>query len=185
MTTSSGSQDESATAPAAERAPDRLPEHTPRIDLGALDPGVHRAMNQLDRAVHKVVDPVLHELVKIRASQINHCAFCIDMHTKDALAAGETVERIVQLSAWRESRHFYSAKEVAALDLTEAITVPTDGFVPDDVVERAAKEFEPAELTGVIAAINLINVWNRLALTARMVPGHYEPGMFPFPVSGD
>ncbi|MYQ45289.1 carboxymuconolactone decarboxylase family protein, partial [Streptomyces sp. SID4985] len=113
------------------------------------------------------------------------CAFCLDMHTKDALAAGETVERIVQLSAWDESRHFYTEKEAAALELTEAVTVLTGGtsrtesgggFVPDEVYERAAKQFEEAELAQLIAAINVINAWNRFAVTTRMVPGHYTPG---------
>ncbi|HEX4226190.1 MAG TPA: carboxymuconolactone decarboxylase family protein, partial [Pseudonocardiaceae bacterium] len=110
-------------------------------------------------ASRKGVDPVLGELVKIRASQLNHCAYCLDMHTKDALAAGESVERIVQLSAWDESRHFYSPKEIAALKLTEAITVLTDGFVPDEVYARAAKEFDEAELARLIIAITTINAW--------------------------
>ncbi|GAA3492574.1 carboxymuconolactone decarboxylase family protein [Streptomyces cremeus] len=133
-------------------------------------------MRQLDKAAGKHLDPVLAELVKIRASQLNHCAFCLDMHTKDALAAGERVERIVQLSAWEESRHFYTAKEIAAIELTEAITVLTDGFVPDEVYERAAKHFDEVELAHLIAAVNTINAWNRFAVSTRMVPGHYEPG---------
>lgn len=83
--------------------------------------------------------------MKIRASQLNHCAFCLDMHTKDALAAGESVQRIVQLSAWEESQHFYTPKEIAAIELTEAVTVLTDGFVPDEVWEKAAKHFDETE----------------------------------------
>jgi alkylhydroperoxidase family enzyme len=98
------------------------------------------------------------------------------MHTKDALAAGESVERIIQLSAWEESPHFYTERELAALELTEAVTVLTDGFVPDDVYERAAKLFEEAELTQLIAAITVINAWNRFGVTCRMTPGHYTPG---------
>lgn len=133
-------------------------------------------MIRLERETRKGVDPVIGELVKIRASQINHCAFCLDMHTKDALAAGESVQRIVQLSAWEESRHFYSPKEIAALELTEAVTVLTDGFVPDEVFERARKHFDDAELAGLIAAIAMINTWNRLSVTVRNPPGHYEPG---------
>ncbi len=97
------------------------------------------------------------ELVKIRASQINHCAFCLDMHTKDALAAGESLERIVQLSAWEESQHFYTPKEIAAIELTEAVTVLTDGFVPDEVYARAAKHFGEEELAHLIGAIITIN----------------------------
>lgn len=154
---------------------ERLPEHTPRLAFGTLLPDVYRKMAQLDAAAAEGVDPTLLELVKIRASQLNHCAFCIDMHSKDALANGESTDRVVQLSAWRESRHFYTAREVAALELTEAITVITDGFVPDDVYERAAKEFDEKELAHLIAAITVINSWNRIAVSTRMVPGHYTP----------
>lgn len=132
-------------------------------------------MVRLEAASRKGLDPILAELVKIRSSQLNHCAFCLDMHTKDALAAGESIERIVQLSAWEESRHFYTEKEIAAIELTEAVTVLTDGFVPDDVYERAAKHFDEAELAQLIAAITVINAWNRFAVSTRMVPGHYSP----------
>ena len=155
---------------------ERLPESAPRIDLAKLAPDFYKAMIRLDTAAGRGVDPTLLELVKIRASQINHCAYCIDMHTKDALANGESVERIVQLSAWGESQHFYTAKEVAALELTEAITVLTDGFVPDEVYARAAKQFDETELAHLIAAITVINAWNRVSVTARNAPGHYTPG---------
>ncbi|MEU6479535.1 carboxymuconolactone decarboxylase family protein [Streptomyces sp. NPDC047017] len=139
-------------------------------------PEVYKAMIRLDTAARQGLDPRLCELVKIRASQLNHCAFCLDMHTKDALAAGESVERIVQLSAWEESRHFYTEQELAAIELTEAVTVLTDGFVPDAVYERAAQHFEEAELAQLIAAIAVINAWNRFGVTTRMTPGHYQPG---------
>ncbi|MFE7620396.1 carboxymuconolactone decarboxylase family protein [Streptomyces sp. NPDC057496] len=154
------------------------PEHTPRMKQpwAELAPDVYRAMVRLDGAARKGVDPVLAELVKIRASQLNHCAFCLDMHTKDALAAGESVERIVQLGAWEESRHFYTPKEIAAIELTEAVTVLTDGFVPDEVWEKASEHFDETELSHLIAAIVAINAWNRFAVTTRMVPGHYKPG---------
>ncbi|MDG4862302.1 carboxymuconolactone decarboxylase family protein [Streptomyces sp. T-3] len=151
------------------------PEHTPRLNWAKLAPDVYKAMIKLDAAARQGLEPKLFELVKIRASQVNHCAFCIDMHTKDALAAGETVERIVQLSAWEESRHFYTAKEAAALELTEAVTVLTDGFVPDEVYARAAEQFEEAELAQLIAAIATINAWNRFGVSTRMVAGHYTP----------
>lgn len=154
---------------------DRVPEHEPRMEWTKLAPDVAKAMYAFEKAVRQGTDPVLYELVKIRASQLNHCAFCLDMHTKEALAAGETVERIVQLSAWRESRHFYSPKEVAAIELTEAVTVLTDGFVPDEVYGRAAAHFDETELAHLIAAITVINSWNRFAVTTRMVPGHYTP----------
>ncbi|MEU2282268.1 carboxymuconolactone decarboxylase family protein [Streptomyces sp. NPDC013178] len=164
------------------------PEHTPRLAWAELAPEVFKAMLRLDAAARKGLDPKLLELVKIRASQINRCALCVDMHSKDALAAGESVERIIQLSAWEESEHFYTEKELAALALTEAVTVLTGGtsqafgtgggFVPDAVYERAAKHFEEAELAQLIAAITVINAWNRFGVTCRLVPGHYEVGQY-------
>ncbi|MFE2374760.1 carboxymuconolactone decarboxylase family protein [Streptomyces sp. NPDC059398] len=166
----------STTDSASAAAPEYLPEHTPRLDMAKLAPEVYKAMVTLDAAARRGVDPTLLELVKIRASQINHCAFCLDMHTKDALAAGESVERIVQLSGWEESKHFYTAKEIAAIELTEAITVLTDGFVPDEVYAHAAEHFDEGELAQLIAAITVINAWNRFAVSTRMVPGHYTPG---------
>jgi AhpD family alkylhydroperoxidase len=150
-------------------------ETTPRLEWAKLVPDVYKAMIRLDTAARQGLDLKLYELVKIRASQINHCALCIDMHSKDALAAGESVERIIQLSAWDESRHFYTEKELAALELTEAVTVLTDGFVPDEVYEKAAEHFEEAELAQLIAAITVINAWNRFGVTCRMTPGHYQP----------
>ncbi|MEU5343405.1 MULTISPECIES: carboxymuconolactone decarboxylase family protein [unclassified Streptomyces] len=153
-------------------------EHAPRLQWTEFAPEVYKAMVRLDAAARKGVDPVLLELVKIRASQLNHCAFCLDMHTKDAFAAGESVERIVQLSAWEESRHFYTEKELAALALTEAVTVLTDGFVPDEVYEAAARQFDEAELTQLIAAITVINAWNRFGVTCRLVAGHYTAGQY-------
>ncbi|MFC3578372.1 carboxymuconolactone decarboxylase family protein [Streptomyces yaanensis] len=154
------------------------PEEPPRLQWAEHAPEVFKALVRVEAATRKGVDPKLYELVKIRASQLNHCAFCLDMHTKDALAAGESVERIIQLSAWEESRHFYTEKELAALALTEAVTVLTDGFVPDEVYEKAAKHFEEAELAHLIAAIALINTWNRFGVTTRMTPGHYQPGQY-------
>ncbi|MFF3017176.1 carboxymuconolactone decarboxylase family protein [Streptomyces sp. NPDC057939] len=153
-------------------------EHAPRMQMAKLAPEVYKAVLGLEIAARKGLDPSLVELVKIRASQINHCAFCLDMHTKDALAAGESVERVVQLAAWEESRHFYTEKELAAIELTEAVTVLTDGFVPDEVYARAAAQFEEAELAQLIAVIATINVWNRIGVTTRSTPGHYTPGQY-------
>ncbi|MFD8975040.1 carboxymuconolactone decarboxylase family protein [Streptomyces sp. NPDC059593] len=150
-------------------------EHAPRLAMSERVPEFYRAMLRLEAAAAKDVDPTLYHLIKIRASQVNHCAFCIDMHTKDALAEGETVERIVQLSAWEESRHFYTERELAALALTESVTVLTDGFVPDEVYAQAAAHFDETELARVIAAIVTINAWNRIGVTTRMPPGHYTP----------
>nr|WP_161563147.1 carboxymuconolactone decarboxylase family protein [Streptomyces antimycoticus] len=151
----------------------RLPEHAPRLDWAKLAPDAFKAMIRLDAAARQGVEPALLDLVKIRASQINRCAFCLDMHSKDALAAGEAAERIIQLDAWRESRHFYTAREIAAIELTEAITVLTDGFVPDEVYAKAAKEFDENELAHLIVAITTINAWNRFGVSTRLVPGHY------------
>ncbi|MFJ1566837.1 carboxymuconolactone decarboxylase family protein [Streptomyces erythrochromogenes] len=154
------------------------PEHTPRLNMAKLAPEAYKAVLALEIASKKGLEPSLVELVKIRASQINHCAFCLDMHTKDAIAAGESVERIVQLGAWEESRHFYTEKELAAIELTEAVTVLTDGLVPDEVYAKAAAHFEERELAQLITVIATINVWNRFGVTTRMVPGHYRPGMY-------
>ncbi|MFF4317281.1 carboxymuconolactone decarboxylase family protein [Streptomyces sp. NPDC001568] len=161
------------TAPTAPAA-----EHAPRMQMAKLAPEFYKAVISLEIAAKKGLDPALVELVKIRASQVNHCAFCLDMHTKDALAAGESVERVVQLSAWEESRHFYTERELAAIELTEAVTVLTDGFVPDEVYARAAAQFEEAELAQLIAVIATINVWNRIGVTTRSTPGHYTPGQY-------
>ncbi|GGR38148.1 carboxymuconolactone decarboxylase family protein [Streptomyces roseolus] len=150
-------------------------EHTPRMPFAERVPDFYRAMLRLEQEAAKGVDPTLYHLIKIRASQLNHCAFCLDMHTKDALAEGESVERVVQLSAWQESQHFYTERELAAIALTEAVTVLTDGFVPDEVYAAAAEHFDEEELAKVIAAIVVINSWNRIAVTTRMVPGHYTP----------
>jgi AhpD family alkylhydroperoxidase len=153
----------------------RLPEHTQRLDWMAAAPNVFKAMLRLDTATGQGVEATTLHLVKIRSSQVNHCAYCIDMHTKDALASGESVDRIIQLDGWRESKHFYTAKEIAAIELTEAVTVLTDGFVSDDVYTRAAAQFTETELAHLIGAIIMINAWNRFGVSTRMVPGHYTP----------
>ncbi|MEU2624973.1 carboxymuconolactone decarboxylase family protein [Streptomyces sp. NPDC007157] len=154
---------------------DRLPEHSPRLDWIKLAPDVYKAMIRLDTAASRGVEETLLNLVKIRASQINHCAFCLDMHSKDALAAGESAERIIQLAAWRESRHYYTAREIAAIELTEAVTVLGDGYVPDEIYSKAAAVFEETELAHLIAAITTINAFNRFGVSTRMIPGHYSP----------
>ena len=151
-------------------------EHAPRTDWIKQAPEVFKAMVRLDTAAKQGLDSTLLDLVKIRASQLNHCAFCLDMHSKDALAAGESVERIIQLGAWTESKHFYTAREIAAIELTDAVTVLTDGFVPDEVYARAATHFDDGELMHLIAAIVAINAFNRFGVATRMVPGHYTPG---------
>ena len=159
----------------AQYAAHRLAEHTQRLDWMKLAPDVFKAMARLDTATGHGVEARVLNLVKIRSSQINHCAYCIDMHTKDALAAGESVDRIVQLDGWRESRHFYTAREIAAVELTEAITLLSRAGVPDELYARAANEFSETELVYLIGAITMINAWNRFAVSTRMVPGHYAP----------
>ncbi|MCQ8829318.1 carboxymuconolactone decarboxylase family protein [Streptomyces malaysiensis] len=149
--------------------------HVPRMQFAKAAPEVYKAMVALDAAARKDVDPKLAELVKTRASQLNHCAFCIDMHTKDARAAGESEDRLYLLNAWEEAVDLYTEKEQAALALTEAVTVLTDGFVPDEVYERAAKHFEERELAQLIALILTINAWNRIGVTTRLAPGAYKP----------
>lgn len=116
------------------------------------------------------LEPSLQELVKIRASQINGCAYCLHMHGRDARAAGETEERIWLLDAWREAP-VYTARERAALAWTEAVTLITQGHVPDAVYDEARRHFSEEELTKLTIAIGVINTWNRLAISARTVPG--------------
>src|SRR5690349_24266983 len=132
------------------------------------------AMLRLERSIE--LEEHLHHLLSLRASQINGCAFCIDMHWKDARAAGESEERLYSLAAWRESP-LYEERERAALDLCEAMTLVADGHVPDEVWHRAAAAFGEDELAQLVFAIAAINTWNRLMITSRVEPGHYEPGM--------
>jgi AhpD family alkylhydroperoxidase len=146
-----------------------------RMDLATVTPAVYKAMLRLNaEAHHGGLDPLLVELVKTRASQINGCAYCIDMHTKDARAAGESEERLYLLNAWRESP-LYSARERAALALTEVVTRLGEAGVPNDVYEEARAHFSEQELAGVIWTIIVINAWNRVAITTRLEPGHYVP----------
>lgn len=133
-------------------------------------PDVHRAMLAFSQVSSEGLDPVVAELVKIRASQINRCAFCLDMHIADARKAGETDQRIFLLSAWEEVEGVYTDKERAALALTEAVTLLTDGFVPDEVYERAAAHFDEKELARLVSAIVAINAWNRFNVTFRTPP---------------
>ncbi|MFI7384562.1 carboxymuconolactone decarboxylase family protein [Streptomyces sp. NPDC049813] len=138
-----------------------------------LDAGVRDAMVAFGAAAKKGLgDPVLAELVMIRASQINECAFCLDMHVEIAVEKnGESAKRIALLNSWSEAGDLYSERERAALALTEAITVLTDGFVPDETYARAAEHFSETELAHLIAAIAAINSWNRLMVSRRIEPG--------------
>jgi AhpD family alkylhydroperoxidase len=150
-------------------------EQEGRVSLSGASPEIYKAMLQLNSAVERTpLERSLKELVKIRASQINGCAYCLDMHTLDARAAGEAEQRIYTLPAWRETS-FFTARERAALALTEAVTLVHDGHVPDEVYEQAAAEFSADELAQLVWAIVVINAWNRIAITSRMQPGHYTP----------
>jgi AhpD family alkylhydroperoxidase len=146
-----------------------------RLDYGKASPEATRALYALEMFVKgSGLDHSLLELIKLRASQINGCAFCVDMHWKDARAAGETEERLYMLSAWEEAT-VYSDKERTALALTEAVTLVSQTHVPDAVYEEAKKHFSDKELTNLIVAISTINAWNRLSITFRAEPGKYQP----------
>ena len=130
-------------------------------------------------AVQQYVDSTslgskLLHLVKMRASQINGCAYCIDMHTKDARAEGETEQRLYGLDAWRETP-YYDERERAALEWTEAVTNVKEGHVPDEVYESVRKQFSESELADLTLAVATINSWNRLSIALRAVPGSYKP----------
>ncbi|MEU9911840.1 carboxymuconolactone decarboxylase family protein [Streptomyces sp. NPDC051001] len=141
-----------------------------------LDPGVGQAMSALSAAAKKGLgDPALAELVVIRASQVNHCAFCLDMHLRIAREHGVSERKLDLLAAWEEAGDVYDERERAALALTEAVTVLTDGFVPDEVYERAAKHFDDSGLAHLMGLIVAINNWNRVMVSRRIPPGGHTP----------
>jgi len=139
------------------------------MELGRVRPKWYRAMAELDRAASEGMDPALAELVKIRVSQINGCAYCLDMHTRTARDQGEQERRIYALPAWRETP-FFTARERAALALTEAVTLVTDGHVPDDVYDEAALSLDEEELAQVLAMAITYNAWTRIGVSTRMSP---------------
>ena len=151
-----------------------------RIDFDTHAAGFYRAMAHLDQAATKEldnagIDVLLRELIRIRASQLNGCAFCIDMHTKDARAAGETEQRIYALPAWRETP-FFTDRERAALALAESVTLMPQTHVPDADFAQAAEHFSQAELGALISLIVTINAWNGIGVTTRAwLPGSYQP----------
>ncbi len=142
-----------------------------RIQLAEQAPKPFTAMYRLEASIE--LDSVVEELVKVRASQLNGCAFCIDMHWKDARAGGEREERLYLLDAWRESA-LYDERERVALELCEAMTLIAGGHVPDPVWEAAAAAFDAEELAQLVFAITAINAWNRLMIASRAEPGHYR-----------
>jgi AhpD family alkylhydroperoxidase len=156
------------------------PQIAVRLDFEHHAAGFYRAVAHLDQAATKEldkaeIDPKLRELVRIRASQINGCAYCIDMHTKDARAVGETEQRIYALPAWRETP-FFTRRERAALAFTESVTLLADGHVPDEAYDAVAAEFSPDEVAALVSLIVTINAWNAIGVSTRAwAPGSYQP----------
>jgi len=149
-----------------------------RFNYVKAAPGLFRAMLGLGNYLRDCgLEESLLLFVDLRASQINGCAYCIDMHWKDLRALGESEQRLYALDAWRESP-FYTDRERAALEWTEALTFITDGHVPDEVYERVRQHFNEKELSDLTLAVVTINGWNRLNISARTVPGDYRPGQF-------
>ncbi|HYP25981.1 MAG TPA: carboxymuconolactone decarboxylase family protein [Blastocatellia bacterium] len=147
----------------------------PRLNYDKVAPGALRAMYSLQKYVDECgLEHSLLALVKVRASQINGCAYCLDMHTKDARADDETEQRLYTLSAWRETP-FFTERERAALAWTEAVTLIADGHAPDEVFEQVRQHFSDEELINLTAAVVAINSWNRLSISFRAVPGTYQP----------
>jgi AhpD family alkylhydroperoxidase len=147
----------------------------PRMDYQSASPKAIQAMLGLEKHLHGCsLEANLIHLVKLRVSQMNGCAYCIDMHWKDLRAAGEGEQRLYGLDAWREAP-YYSARERAALAWAEALTRVTDGHVPDALFEEARKEFKETELADLALAVVTINAWNRLAIAFRSPAGAYQP----------
>ena len=151
-----------------------------RLDFEAHAAGFARAVAHLDRAATKEldqagIDPLLRELIRIRASQLNGCAYCIDMHTKDARAAGETEQRLYAIAAWRETP-FFTDRERAALAFTEDVTLLAGEHVPTAAYDAVAAQFQPGEVAALLSLIVAINAWNTIGVTTRCwLPGSYEP----------
>jgi len=147
----------------------------PRFNYVKSAPGVYKAMLGLEEYLHdcELEEPLIH-LIKLRASQINGCAYCLDMHWKDLREIGDNEQRLYSLDAWRECP-FYTERERAALEWTEAVTLVTNGHVPDAVYERVRTLFNEKELSDLTLAVVTINAWNRLSIAARTLPGTYQP----------
>lgn len=147
-----------------------------RMEWSSIAPEAYKAQSAVEQYARNCgLEKTLLHLLKLRVSQINRCAFCIDMHWKDLRAAGETEQRLYGLNAWRESP-YYSDRERAALEWAEAVTLLTEESVPDTVYETARAQFSERELVDLTMAIVAINGWNRLCVSFRTVPGRYTPG---------
>ena len=146
-----------------------------RYSVAEVAPDLYKAQIHMENTIRRSgIDSILYELIKIRASQLNGCAYCLDMHTQDAKVLGETDQRLHLLAAWREAP-FYSERERAALALTEAVTLIAAHHVPDDVYAEASRVFTPTEIGAVIMAIVVINGWNRIAIASGSQAGTYSP----------
>ena len=151
-----------------------------RLDFEEHAPAVYKALARLDHAAKEELDRVgfdtrLRELVRVRASQLNGCAYCIDMHTKDARAAGETEQRVYALTAWRDTP-FFTERERAALAFTEAVTLMNVDHVPDAAYEAVAEHYDEDEVAALVGLIVAINAWNAIGVsTHAWMPGSYEP----------
>lgn len=154
------------TIPPADQA---VPAPAPRIDLKGQAPDLYQAMFALDKAAALGLDPVVRELVRVRVSQLNGCAFCVDMHSADARKAGVSEQKLYGVTVWRETP-FFTARERAALALAEAMTRLGSHGVPDDVYDEAAKLFDEQEMPRLIAMGVVMNAWNRIGITCRMSP---------------
>jgi AhpD family alkylhydroperoxidase len=149
-----------------------------RIDFTRVSPQVLKPLFALQAQIEASgLEHSLLELVKMRSSQLNGCAYCLDMHSKDARAAGESEQRLYLLDAWRETS-LYSERERAALAWTEAVTLVAEGHVPDDVYDEVSNVFTEQELVALTLAIVAVNSWNRLNIAFRIEAGGYRPGMF-------
>jgi AhpD family alkylhydroperoxidase len=146
-----------------------------RFNIAKVSPSIYRGLSELEKYLHSsgLEEKLLH-LIKLRASQINGCAYCLDMHWKDLRALGETEQRMYGLDAWREA-NYYTVRERAALEWTEAITLVAQTHVPDDVYERVKAQFNEKEIADLTGAVAAINAWNRLAIASRTVAGNYQP----------
>jgi AhpD family alkylhydroperoxidase len=151
----------------------------PRLEFWKLAPDLYKAMAALEKELAKSsIDPALRHLLKLRASQINGCAYCIDMHWKDARLAGESEQRLYGLDAWRESPD-YTDRERAALEWTEALTLIADNHAPDHLYDAVRSHFSEKELVELTWLIAAINAWNRVAISMRSVAGSYHPPTAP------
>lgn len=147
---------------------------TKRININKTAPAAYKAMMGLENYLANVgISKMLKELIKIRASQINNCAYCIDMHTKDAIKHGETTQRIFLLSAWKETKYFFTEQEQAVLVMTEEITLISQNGLSEEAYENASKFFSESQIAEIIMAIVTINAWNRIAVSTHLQVGEF------------